>query len=120
MPYIRFELNQHLPEQDKISLAKKAAESVAVIPGKRADRTMVNVTTDCTFHFHGSDRAIAFVEIRLFGQCEREQKTALAEQLAAVLSKELNISKDDIYMNMIEMSSWGKSGSLSFAESWKG
>ncbi len=120
MPYIRFELNQQLPEQDRFSLAKKAAESVAVIPGKRADRTMVNVTTECTLLFHGSDRAIAFVEIRLFGQSEREQKTALAEQLASLLGKELNIAADDIYMNMIEMPSWGKSGSLAFHEAWKG
>ncbi|NLI55358.1 MAG: hypothetical protein GX417_13745 [Clostridiales bacterium] len=120
MPYIRFELNQKLSQQDKLAFAAKAAESVAVIPGKRADRTMVNVTTECALHFHGSDRAIAFVEIRLFGQSEREQKTALAEQLASLLGAELNIAADDIYMNMIEMPSWGKSGSLAFSETWKG
>ncbi len=120
MPYIRFELNQHLSQREELALAEKAAEAVTVIPGKCADKTMINVATECSIYFHGADRSMAFVEIRLFNQAEREQKTALVESLFSLLGSEFNIAADDIYMNVTEMSSWGKAGSLAYSETWKG
>lgn len=120
MPYIRFELNQDLPQDKKMAIARGAAQSVTVIPGKVADRTMAHVSDRCSFYFHGSDRPIAFVEIRLFNKAEKQHKKALAESLYSVLDRELEIAKDDVYMNFIELSAWGKDGSLTFSENWDG
>jgi phenylpyruvate tautomerase PptA (4-oxalocrotonate tautomerase family) len=120
MPYIRFEVNQDLSQEKKAMIGRGAAQGVTVIPGKIADRTMVHVSDRCGFYFHGSDRPIAFVEIRLFNKAEKKHKKALAESLYLVLDRELGIAKDDVYMNIIELSSWGKDGSLIFSENWDG
>ncbi len=77
MPYIRFELNQDLPQEKRAMIGRGAAQSATVIPGKIADRTMVHVSDRCGFYFHGSDRPIAFVEIRLFNKAENNIRKRL-------------------------------------------
>ena len=118
MPYIRLELNQYLSDSERFSLAQKAAELVGSLPGKLAKRTMVSIQPQSDLYLDGQDRALAFVEVRMFNQAEQKHKTELVERLFDLLEKDLSIAREDAFMNVIELPSWGKNGSLSYSEHW--
>ena len=118
MPYIRLELNQYLSDSERFSLAQKAAELVGSLPGKLARRTMVSIQPQSDLYLDGQDRALAFVEVRMLNQSEQKHKTELVERLFDLLEKDLSIAREDAFMNVIELPSWGKNGSLSYSENW--
>lgn len=118
MPYIRLELNQYLSDSERMTLAQKASELVGNLPGKLAKRTMVSIQTQSDLYLDGQDRALAFVEVRMFNQAEQNDKTALVERLFALLESDLSIAREDAFMNVIELPSWGKNGSLSYSDNW--
>ncbi len=118
MPYIRMEFNQYLSDSERFTLAQKAAELVGSLPGKLAKRTMVSIQPQSDLYLDGQDRALAFVEVRMFNQAEQKNKTALVEKLFALLEKDLSIAREDAYMNVIELPAWGKNGSLYYSENW--
>lgn len=118
MPYIRLELNRYLSDSERLTLAQKAAELVGRLPGKLASRTMVNIASHCDLYLNGQDRALAFVEVRMFNQAEQQDKTELVERLFELLEAEFSIAREDAFMNVIELPSWGKNGSLSYSENW--
>lgn len=118
MPYIRLELNQYLSDSERLTLAQKAADLVGSLPGKLASRTMVNIASNCDLYLNGQDRALAFVEVRMFNQAEQQDKTTLVERLFALLEGDYSIAREDAFMNVIELPSWGKNGSLSFSDNW--
>lgn len=118
MPYIRLELNLYLSDSERMTLAQKASELVGNLPGKLAKRTMVSIQTQSDLYLDGQDRALAFVEVRIFNQAEQNDKTALVERLFALLESDLSIAREDAFMNVIELPSWGKNGSLSYSDNW--
>ena len=118
MPYIRLELNQYLSDSERMTLAQKASELVGNLPGKLAKRTMVSIQPQSDLYLDGQDRALAFVEVRMFNQAEQNDKTALVERLFVLLESDLSIAREDAFMNVIELPSWGKNGSLSYSDNW--
>ena len=79
---------------------------------------MVNIASNCDLYLNGQDRALAFVEVRMFNQAEQQDKTALVERLFELLEGDYSIAREDVFMNVIELPCWGKNGSLSYSENW--
>lgn len=113
MPYINVNVTPLLGEQQKEQIKSKMGEAVTLIPGKTEAVTMVGINDGCALYLGG--RALhngAFIEIRLLGEAERPHKEALTEAIFSAMADTLGMDGSDVYINVLEMESWGHNGRL--------
>ncbi|MGI5849968.1 MAG: phenylpyruvate tautomerase MIF-related protein [Christensenellales bacterium] len=111
MPYVNVNLSTTLKQEQKTQVKAKIGELISLIPGKEEESTMVSVVDNYPLYFGGKEMSNgAFIDVRIFGSTEQKNKEVFTAAVFDALEKLLGISKNDIYMNIFEMSNWGVRG----------
>ena len=111
MPLLQIQTNQSLDDNQQASLLKKSSAEVARLLGKPEQYVMVNIQHNPAMLFGGSNEPLAYLELKSIGLPE-SKTTELSAALADLLSEELGLSANRIYIEFADAprSMWGWNG----------
>lgn len=113
MPFIHTQLNRPLPKEKEEALKRRMGEAITAFPGKSEQWLMLNFTDNARLWFRGDNRdPLAMVEVQLLGNASRSDCERMTDRLCTILSQELNIQPDHIYVNYTFSTAWGWNGGL--------
>ena len=101
MPYLSIQTNASFDTAQSSDLIAKASKLVAEQLGKAERYVMVAMPAPIPMMFAGADDAAAFMELKSIGLNE-EQTGSLSEALCTLLSDELSIAADRIYIEFAD------------------
>lgn len=108
MPYISTKTNVAI--KNETVLKEKLGKAISLIPGKSEAWLMLNFEDNCRLYFKGSDSPAVFSEVKIFGKATDKDYDALTAEITKILSEELNVSPDRIYIKYEEVDHWGWNG----------
>lgn len=112
MPFINLRTTKKLDENLKTDLKNKFGKAISLLPGKSEHWLMVSLVDDCSLYFQGkNDEDIAFIEVKIYGKSSSDSYNKLTEKLTSIVSSDLNIKSDKIYVEYEETPYWGFDGS---------
>lgn len=112
MPYIDAKLSVSLTQQKGETIKQKLGKAIECIPGKSEQWLMVQLEGDCRLYFQGTDsQPSAMVEVKIFGKAADSAYDAMTAAVTEILSGELSIPAERIYVKYEECSHWGWNGS---------
>jgi phenylpyruvate tautomerase PptA (4-oxalocrotonate tautomerase family) len=105
MPYLNIVTNQDIT--DESAFIKSASQTVAKASGKPESYVMIALEQKASMSMGGSDAPTAFLDYRALGL--PSDRTAFSDALCTLISNELNIAGDRIYISMTdsERHNWG-------------
>ncbi|PHS70336.1 MAG: hypothetical protein COB23_04265 [Methylophaga sp.] len=105
MPYLNIVTNQAI--DDETALLKAASQTVSKAAGKPETYVMVAVEAKTNMLMSGSDAPAAFLDYRALGL--PSDRTAFSDALCSLISDQLGITGDRIYISMTdsERQNWG-------------
>jgi len=112
MPYIQVNISQKLSDLQKSALTTRLGELITLIPGKTDAVTMVDISDGRSICKGGHPIDGGFVDLRLFGTTERPAKEAFTTAVFQAMQELLGIESDKLYLNILELDSWGSHGRL--------
>jgi phenylpyruvate tautomerase len=112
MPLIRLELSEVLTEDKKAHLLKAASKAVAETMGKPESYVMAVLAAPAAILMAGKHTKAAWVEVRGIGGFGTSVNRTLSEVLCTLLSHELKIHPEAVYLNFVDVSAenWGWKG----------
>lgn len=111
MPYINTKTNITISKEKEILIKQKLGKAIELIPGKSENWLMVSFEDHVSLYFKGaSDKAIAFVDVKISGSASAEAFDKLTEAITSILNEELSIDPDQIYVKYEEVNHWGWNG----------
>lgn len=109
MPYVHLNTNKPLSDQDKIDIKDFIIKAIEIIPGKSISNTMVQI--DNAYMFFKDEKAeCIFIELRVYKNQELSYKQQFIDKMCEYLKEKLNIDKEYIYFNILELDSWVTNG----------
>jgi phenylpyruvate tautomerase PptA (4-oxalocrotonate tautomerase family) len=112
MPYIAINTTQKLSDGQKEKIKTELGRLIAVIPTKNEAGLLVDFSDSRTIYKAGENVQGAFIDLRLFHKSEFEPKKKFTEETFEMLSRELGIKKEHMYLNIMEFDNWGSAGTL--------
>ena len=110
MPYIKLSTNTHIATKPK--LLRQLSQLAAQETSKPESYVMIELLDDVAMLFGGKDAPLAYLECKSIGLSEKQAK-ALSESLNQLVSSELHIATDRIYIEFSNAPAafWGYNGS---------
>ena len=112
MPYIAINTSQKLSDAQKDKIKAEIGRLISIIPTKVEAGTFVDFSDARTMYKAGEKIDGAFVDLRLYRESEFEAKKKFAEEVFAMLTRELGLKTENMYMNMVELPTWGSLATL--------
>ncbi|MBP9913184.1 MAG: hypothetical protein KBF26_07225 [Opitutaceae bacterium] len=111
MPYLKIQTNLSLTKKAERTVLKEASALVASELEKPESFVMVALQPDTAMLFAGSDKPVAFLELKSVGLPGRKTKT-LCKALCALIEKHLGVSPERVYVKFIDVNRgmWGWKG----------
>ena len=110
MPYL------HIATTESIAALGELREEIAalmpILPTKNRENTMIHIVPDSFMAMGDADQPCIFVDLRLYGPSPLAAKQDFTAKLCALLHERLGIASNRMYMNVIELESWGAGGAL--------
>jgi phenylpyruvate tautomerase PptA (4-oxalocrotonate tautomerase family) len=110
MPYIAVNTTQKLSDALKEKIKAEFGRLITVIPTKNEAGLLVDFSGDRTFFKAGKEAEGAFIDLRLFHKSEFEPKKKFTEGCFEMLSRELGLRKENMYLTIMEFDNWGSAG----------
>ena len=111
MPYISTKTTIEISEEKRETIKSLLGKAIELIPGKSESWLMLHFEENQAMYFKGSNaKPVAFVEVKIFGKASIEAYRTLTKAITDILSKELDITADGIYITYDEVSTWGWNG----------
>ncbi len=111
MPFINVKTNVSISSDQAADIKSALGQAITAIPGKSEGWLMVGVEPDYMLWFKGTNEPAAMVEVSLYGGASHNAKTTLTSHITGILTDQLGISSDRIYVSYFETESWGWNGS---------
>lgn len=109
MPFIQTRTNVSISKEKELKIKEEFENSITIL-GKNVNWLMLEFVGDCNMYFGGQEKNVAYVDIRLYGGTSDESYDRMTEEVTNVLSSELDILPDNIYVSYSEYSTWGWNG----------
>ena len=110
MPCIHIQTNQKVSAEEEKSLREKFGEAISLFPGKSESWLMLNFEDNCHLYFKGTEQPSAFIEVKIYGKSSAQVYDKLTSKLTEIVSSELNIPSERIYVKYEEVDFWGYNG----------
>ena len=110
MPYIALNTTQKLSAVQREKIKAEFGRLITLIPTKTEAATMVDFSDSRTFYKAGKEVSGAFIDLRLFRKADYEAKKKFTEEIFEMLSRELGLEKDNMYLTISEFDNWGSGG----------
>ncbi len=111
MPCIQTKVSVPIPAETEEKLKTRFGKAIALLPGKSEEWLMLTFEDNCRLYFQGKkEPGAAFVAVKLYGKAGNGAYDALTKELTAIVSEELRIRPDRIYIQYEETDHWGWNG----------
>ena len=111
MPFINVKTNREVGKEHQEKVKQRLGKAIELIPGKSEEWLMVAIDDKSSLYFKGkADKAIAFVEVKIFGSTTKEAYQLVTAEITSILKEELNIAADQIFVVYSEIDHWGWNG----------
>lgn len=110
MPCIQIKTNKPISSEKQAAIKEKLGKAIEVIPRKSEKWLMCIFHPECGMWFQGRQSDLAFVEVGIFGQPEKEACDALTGEIMGIIGEQLNIEPDHIYVQYVMTPYWGWNG----------
>ena len=111
MPFISVKTNAIISLDQEIGVKERLGMAITAIEGKTEDWLMVCIEDGCHLYFHGDGSVpCAMVELKIFGTASEEEFEEMTSRITDILTVELEIPADRIYVKYEECPNWGWSG----------
>lgn len=112
MPYILTKTTVSISSEKRETIKKKLGKAIELIPGKSESWLMLAFEDNCSMYFKGSnEKPLAFLEVKIFGKASSDAYDRLTKAITEIISEELGIRPEGIYVKYEEVSTWGWNGS---------
>ncbi len=112
MPYIDLKTNALITKTAEAGLSSFFAHALeSCFPGKTERWLMVNIEGNRAMYFGGKDTKCAMVSVDILGEQKKSSYEKMTGMICDVLSSELKIDPDRIYIKYSEYDKWGWNGS---------
>lgn len=112
MPYIGVKTTARVDDKTCERLKAALGKAIAVIPGKSEQWLMVEIDPECKIWFRGDASAdSAMVKVAVLGALSYEDSEKMTAEVTKILSSELSIAPDRVYIAYSEHDKWGWNGS---------
>ena len=111
MPFINTKVTVPVSKEKELAIKAAFGKAITAIRGKSEAWLMVCIEDNCRMYFRGEgDLPCAFIEVKLYGKASGEEYELLTEKLSDIISRNLNINSDRIYIKYDETAYWGFNG----------
>ena len=110
MPFINVKANVNVAKEKAESIKSALGTAITAIPGKSEGWLMVGVEGDYMLYFKGTDEPAAMVEVQLYGNASGGAMSELTGKITGILSDNLGIPADRIYVSYMCTENWGWNG----------
>lgn len=109
MPYIRTSTNISIDDIKLSNIKSKMGEAIKLM-GKSEDWLMLEFNDNAKMYFKGNkDNPIAFLDVKVLGSVNNSDE--MTRELTNIISSELGIAQNNIYISYQGYSEWGYNGS---------
>ncbi len=110
MPFINTKTNKSITSEKETAIKALFGEAIRAL-GKSEGWLMLNFEDNCRMYFKGQKGDMAMVDVSLYGSASDAQYDKMTALITDILSKELGISPDNIYVKYEPVDTWGWNGS---------
>ncbi len=111
MPCIETKTNVPIGAEKEKILKEKLGKAISLLPGKSESWLMLTFEENCHIYFRGKgEEKLAYVEVSVFGSAPGEAYERLTREITDILSNELGIPSDGVYVKYSETQHWGWNG----------
>ncbi len=111
MPFINVKTNAEVSKEKAEIIKSDLGLSITAIPGKSEGWLMVGIEDNVRLYFRGTDEPAAMVEVSLYGNASSNSLSVLTSNITGILTDNLGISSDRIYVSYMSTENWGWNGS---------
>ncbi|MDE5888997.1 MAG: hypothetical protein K2H20_03155 [Bacilli bacterium] len=110
MPYIHTRTNTEISKEKELRIKTRLGEAIRLL-GKSEDWLMLDFSENCHMYYAGNDsERIAYVDIKVYGKGRREAFNSMTQEVTNIISEELEVMPDHIYVSYGEYENWGWNG----------
>lgn len=110
MPYIHTRTNTEISEEKELRIKERLGEAIKVL-GKSEDWLMLDFNEKCHLYFAGNnEEKIAYIDIKIYGHGTSESFNNMTNEVTKIISEELDIQPNRIYISYSEYDNWGWNG----------
>lgn len=110
MPYISTKTNVTITEDSEAKIRAAFGKAIEAIRGKSEEWLMLSFEDKARMAFRGDVSATAMIEVEIFGSASDAEYADLTSRITRIISDELSIPSDRIYVKYEEIDTWGWSG----------
>jgi len=110
MPYIGINTSQKLSDAQKDKIKAELGRLITIIPTKTEAGTLVDFSDSSTIYKGGEKVSGAFIDVRLFHKADYEPKKKFTEETFGLLSRELGLKNENMYLSITEYDNFGAGG----------
>lgn len=111
MPFINVKTNVSVPDDKAEAIKSQLGQAITAIPGKSEGWLMVGIEPDYKLWFKGTDAPAAMTAVNIFGSASSSALSKLTGLITDILSSQLGIPSDRIYVSYGCTENWGWNGS---------
>ncbi|MDR0524517.1 MAG: hypothetical protein LBG90_01425 [Spirochaetaceae bacterium] len=112
MPYITINTAEEISRPRREKIKTELGRLIALIPLKSEANLLVDFSGGRALYRAGKEVPGAFIEVRLYGKAPLESKKRLTQEIFDLFAVELGFKKDEMYLNILELDTWGTEGVL--------
>ena len=111
MPYINLKTTKKVSPEKCDALKTAFGKAIECFPGKTEAWLMVGIEDETKLWFKGDDsKDSAIVDVDLLGAVSKDASERMTAVVCDILSKELGVSADRIYVKYTGYENWGWNG----------
>lgn len=108
MPYIKTSTNINIDDIKLSNIKSKMGDAIRLM-GKSEDWLMLEFNDNAKMYFKGNkDNPIAFLDVKVLGSVNNSNE--MTRELTNIISSELGIAPNNIYISYQGYSEWGYNG----------
>lgn len=112
MPFINTKVSVKITEEKEKILASRLGKAIKCFPGKSEAWLMLNFEDNCKMYFQGNNtKPSAMLEISIYGSCTASACNVMTAEVTKIISEELAVPPDRIYVKYSATEHWGWNGS---------
>ncbi|MBR1763978.1 MAG: hypothetical protein IJ746_01125 [Ruminococcus sp.] len=111
MPFINIKTNVPIAPEAETTIKTALGKAITAVPGKSEGWLMVGLEQQ-TLYFRGTDEPAAIAQVSLYGSAGHQALDKLAGSITDIISAQLGVSPDRIYVSCFATPDWGWNGSL--------
>ena len=110
MPFIDVKTNRKFTFEEENLIKEELGNLINIFPNKSERYLMINLTYSRSMYFSGTNESLAYVEVKLYKEVNKEICNIFTKKVTDLISNTLRINIDRIYVSYFFTNIWGFCG----------